>query len=46
VPCILGDGGVERIVELNLTDDEKANFGKSVDAVKELVGAMNTLLSA
>ena len=40
VPIILGTGGVERIVEISLTDEEQAAFRKSVDAVKELVGAM------
>ncbi|MEQ8847918.1 malate dehydrogenase [Botrimarina sp.] len=44
VPVILGTGGVEKIVELELTDDEKAAFQKSVDAVKELVGAMASLV--
>ena len=33
-------GGVEKIVELELTDSERAAFNKSVDAVKELVAAM------
>src|SRR6185295_10523784 len=37
VPIVLGAGGVERIVELQLTDSERAAFQKSVDAVKELV---------
>ncbi|MEN1680278.1 MAG: malate dehydrogenase [Planctomycetota bacterium] len=40
VPVILGSGGVEKIVELELTDSEKAAFQKSVDSVKELVDAM------
>jgi malate dehydrogenase len=40
VPVILGAGGVEKIVELDLNDDERAAFGKSVDAVKELVATM------
>ena len=43
VPVVLGAGGVERVVELRLTDDEKAAFAKSVDAVKELVKAMASL---
>ena len=34
VPVILGAGGVERIIELELTDEERAGFQKSVDAVK------------
>jgi malate dehydrogenase len=40
VPIILGTNGVEKIVEINLTEEEQAAFRKSVDAVKELVGAM------
>ena len=44
VPVILGDGGVRKIVELDLSDDEKAMFNKSVDAVKNLVGTMAGLV--
>lgn len=44
VPVVLGTGGVERIVELELTDTEKAAFSKSVDAVKELVETMAGLV--
>ena len=40
VPVILGASGVEKIVELDLTDTERAAFQKSVDAVKELVATM------
>lgn len=43
VPIILGAEGVERIIELELTASEQADFRKSVTAVKELVAAMNTL---
>jgi malate dehydrogenase len=43
VPVILGAGGVEKIIELELTPQERADFDKSVTAVKELVGAMNAL---
>jgi malate dehydrogenase len=43
VPIVLGSGGVERIIELQLDPQEKADFQKSVDAVKELVGAMAKL---
>ncbi|HWI76200.1 MAG TPA: malate dehydrogenase [Sphingomicrobium sp.] len=39
VPCILGAGGVERIVEIDLKDEAKKNFQVSVDAVKELLEA-------
>jgi len=43
VPVLLGSGGVERIIELNLTEQEKADLRKSIDAVKELVAAMAKL---
>ncbi|MGQ0588700.1 MAG: malate dehydrogenase [Sphingosinicella sp.] len=39
VPCIIGAGGVERIVEIELNDEARANFQVSVDAVKELLEA-------
>ncbi|MCO6047368.1 malate dehydrogenase [Aeoliella sp. ICT_H6.2] len=44
VPVVLGTGGVERIVELKLTDSESAAFQNSVAAVKELVSAMAKLV--
>jgi malate dehydrogenase len=44
VPIVLDTGGVERIVELKLNDEEQAAFRKSVDAVKELVSAMAKLV--
>jgi malate dehydrogenase len=44
VPVVLGTGGVERIVEIELTAEERAAFRKSVDAVKELVTAMAGLV--
>jgi malate dehydrogenase len=36
VPVKLGSGGVEEIIEINLTDAEKAALQKSADAVEEL----------
>ena len=36
VPVIIGKNGVEKIVEINLSDQEKKDFSSSVDAVKEL----------
>jgi malate dehydrogenase len=39
VPCVIGAGGVERIVEIELNDTAQANFTVSVDAVKELLVA-------
>lgn len=43
VPVVLGHGGVQRIIELELTDSEQAAFQKSVDAVKDLVEQMARL---
>ena len=43
VPVVLGAGGVERIVELRLSDTEQAAFQKSVDAVKGLVETMGRI---
>lgn len=34
VPIILGAGGVERILEIELTDEERAAFERSVEAVR------------
>ncbi|HEX8481888.1 MAG TPA: malate dehydrogenase [Allosphingosinicella sp.] len=39
VPVVIGAGGVERIVEIELDETAKANFQVSVDAVKELLDA-------
>jgi len=43
VPVILGAGGVERVIELELSDTEQIAFQKSVDAVKTLVATMAKL---
>jgi malate dehydrogenase len=37
VPCVLGSGGVERVIEVELDDAEKKMFQTSVEHVKELV---------
>lgn len=37
VPVVIGAGGVERIVEIELNATEKKQFAKSVDAVKGLI---------
>ena len=44
VPVILGAKGVERIIELDLTEEENADFQKSVNAVKSLVHEMDELM--
>ncbi len=40
VPCVLGKGGIERIIELDLNDEEKELFAKSADAVRKTNGAL------
>jgi len=37
VPMVIGAGGVEKVIEVDFTADEKAMFDNSVNAVKELV---------
>ena len=36
VPVIIGSGGVEKVVELDLNPEEKDNFEKSIQAVRDL----------
>jgi malate dehydrogenase len=43
VPVVIGGGGVEKIVQLELTAEEKAQLDKSAGAVKELVEAAKKL---
>lgn len=42
VPVKLGKGGVEQIIEIKLTDEERTQLQKSADAVKELVDKLKT----
>ena len=46
VPVVIGAGGVERVVEIKLTDAEKAAFDSSVGHVRELVEAMDKVMAA
>jgi malate dehydrogenase len=46
VPVVLGSGGAERIIELDLSAQERADFQKSVDSVKGLVSKMKELMAA
>jgi malate dehydrogenase len=39
VPVIIGKSGIEKIIEINLKEDEKKNFDHSISAVKELFEA-------
>lgn len=41
VPCIIGAGGVESIVEIALPAEQQAQFDKSVAAVRELCNAIS-----
>ena len=43
VPVVLGAGGVERVVEIALNEDEKAMFDQSVAAVRALNGVVESL---
>ena len=40
VPVKVGTGGMEQIIQINLTDDEKAALSKSAASVQELVDVM------
>ena len=42
VPVKLGRGGVEGVVELDLTDEEQRLLRESADAVREVVGVLTT----
>src|SRR5690349_14909 len=43
VPVIIGAGGVERVVEIDLNKAEKAMFDKSVSAVRGLIDEMRKI---
>ena len=44
VPIVLGTGGVEKVIEIDLTEEERAAFQNSIDAVKGLVSTMAELV--
>ena len=46
VPVVIGEGGVERIVEIQLNEEARKNFEVSVDAVKELLVACRNIDSS
>ena len=46
VPTVIGAGGIERIIEIDLNSDEQAAFQKSVDAVAGLCEACTTIAPA
>ena len=39
VPVIIGKSGIEKIVEIDLSSEEKQNFDHSINAVRELYEA-------
>ncbi len=43
VPVVLGAGGVERVVEIDLDSSERARFDKSVSAVRGLIETVRKL---
>jgi malate dehydrogenase len=44
VPCILGKNGMEKVIELDLTDEEKEAFKSSVGAVRKTCDEVDTML--
>jgi len=44
VPAMLGENGVEKVLEVPLSDEEKADFQVSIDRVKELVAKVDQLM--
>jgi malate dehydrogenase len=40
VPCKLGKNGVEQIIEISLTNEERTALHKSAGAVEELIGIL------
>ena len=42
VPVKLGSGGIEEVVELELTEEEQALLNESADAVREVVGVLTS----
>lgn len=45
VPVILGANGVEKIIEMDLTESEKAAFAKSVESVRKTTEEVNAMTS-
>lgn len=46
VPVMIGAGGVEKVIEIELSPREKKAFEESLAHVKELVGTMDRILAA
>lgn len=43
VPCLIGAGGVEKVIEIELSDSEKEALGVSASKVQELVNQLKEL---
>jgi malate dehydrogenase len=43
VPCLLGDGGLKKVLEVELSDDERAALETSAEHVRETVAALKAL---
>ncbi len=43
VPCVLGRGGVEKIIEIELDPEENAMLQKSADSVKKTISTLHAL---
>ena len=41
VPAVIGKNGIEKIIELELNDEEKADLQKSADSVKNAISSVN-----
>jgi malate dehydrogenase len=44
VPCIIGKNGVEEIIDIQLSEDEKAKFAKSAEAVRAMNNDLKSVL--
>ena len=45
VPVLIGAGGVEKVIEIDLAPGEKSAFDESLSHVREIVGAMDRVLA-
>lgn len=45
VPCVLGKNGIEKIVEIKLSDNEKAKLTESAEGVKKTNADLNSVLA-
>ena len=43
VPVVLGKNGIERIIELDLNDDEKALLAESAEAVRNVMAVLDNM---